>query len=118
MGGAIVLRSGVNVSILLVAGLALTAGMRFQQGVRNSTALGAIQARTSPDGSSIAVSYQGAIWRMPREGGEMRRLTAAQGFDSNPPGPGTAGGSRTEEHRAHVKRQLDAAREIYRRAAK
>jgi hypothetical protein len=84
MRGAIVLRSGVNISILLVAGLALTAGVRFQQGVRAGTALGAIQARMSPDGSSIAVSYQGAIWRLPREGGEMRRLTAAQGFDSNP----------------------------------
>jgi hypothetical protein len=47
-------------------------------------ALGAIQPRLSPDGASIAVSYQGSIWRLPREGGPLRRLTAAAGFDSEP----------------------------------
>jgi len=47
-------------------------------------AIGAIQPRISPDGTSIAVSYHGAIWRMGRENGEMRRLTSGAGFDSNP----------------------------------
>ena len=75
----------VHTLILLVAALAITAGLRRQREVGGSgLAIGAIQPRISPDGGSIAVSYQGAIWRMPRDGGEMRRLTAGLGFDSNP----------------------------------
>lgn len=47
-------------------------------------ALGAIQPRLSPDGRQIACSYQGALWRMAREGGPMIRLTHAGGFDIEP----------------------------------
>lgn len=47
-------------------------------------AIGAIQPRISPDGESIACAYQGAIWRLPRAGGAMRRLTAEPSWDSNP----------------------------------
>src|SRR6185436_18637208 len=47
-------------------------------------AFGAIQPRLSPDGSAIAFAYQGAIWRMPREGGVMRRLSSGATWDSDP----------------------------------
>jgi hypothetical protein len=47
-------------------------------------AIGAITPRISPRGDAIAFSYQGAIWRMPIAGGEMRRLTSAAGFDVEP----------------------------------
>jgi dipeptidyl aminopeptidase/acylaminoacyl peptidase len=40
--------------------------------------------RLSPDGQSIAFSYQGAIWRMGQGGGEMTRLTSGRGFDVEP----------------------------------
>jgi hypothetical protein len=46
--------------------------------------IGGIQPRLSPDGESIAFAYQGAIWRMPRAGGVMRRLTSDARWDSDP----------------------------------
>jgi hypothetical protein len=46
--------------------------------------LGAIQPRISPDGQTIAVSYQGGIWTLPRAGGAMTRLTHDAGFDIEP----------------------------------
>src|SRR5213593_2529218 len=46
--------------------------------------IGAIQPRLSPDGASIVFAYQGAIWRIPREGGVMRRLTTQARWDSEP----------------------------------
>jgi hypothetical protein len=46
--------------------------------------IGAIQPRLSPDGETIAVAYQGAIWRLPRAGGVMRRLTTEAAWDSFP----------------------------------
>lgn len=47
-------------------------------------AFGAIDPRVAPSGRSIVFSYQGAIWRIGREGGVMRRLTTGQGFDVQP----------------------------------
>ena len=47
-------------------------------------AIGAIDPRISPTGNSIVFSYQGAIWRIGREGGIMTRLTKEPGFDSEP----------------------------------
>src|SRR5438132_32488 len=47
-------------------------------------AFGGIMVRISPDGDALAFSYQGAIWRMAREGGEMTRLTHGEGFDLEP----------------------------------
>src|SRR5262249_42381112 len=47
-------------------------------------ALGAIHPRISPDGRTIAVSYQGAIWIVPADGGPMTRLTDGAGFDHEP----------------------------------
>jgi TolB protein len=47
-------------------------------------ALGAIHPRISPDGKMIAVSYQGAIWVVPADGGVMTRVTDGEGFDHEP----------------------------------
>lgn len=47
-------------------------------------AFGAIHPRISPDGETIAFSYQGAIWTMSRAGGVMRRLTSGTGIDVEP----------------------------------
>jgi TolB protein len=49
-----------------------------------ANALGAIFPRISPDGQALVVSYQGAIWRVPRSGGTMTRLTYETGFDIEP----------------------------------
>jgi hypothetical protein len=46
--------------------------------------LGAVQPRLSPDGQSVAFSYQGGIWRLPVAGGTMRRLAAGVGFAVEP----------------------------------
>ena len=48
------------------------------------SAFGAISPRLSPDGESIALTYQGAIWRLPSSGGTMTRLTSKPGFDIEP----------------------------------
>lgn len=49
-----------------------------------TTAIGAVQPRISPDGQTIAVSYQGALWTLPRAGGAMTRLTNDAGYDIEP----------------------------------
>ena len=49
-----------------------------------SQSIGAVQPRVSPDGQTIAVSYQGAIWTIPRVGGAMTRRTHDAGFDIEP----------------------------------
>ncbi len=52
--------------------------------VAATNAIGAIQPRVSPDGQTIAVSYQGALWTLPRAGGAMTRLTSESGYDIEP----------------------------------
>jgi hypothetical protein len=47
-------------------------------------AIGAIKPRLSPDGKDIVFSYHGSIWRMPAEGGVMRRLAGGAGFAVEP----------------------------------
>jgi len=47
-------------------------------------AFGGVQPRVSPDGETIAVSYQGAICRAPRAGGTLTRLSRAEGWDLAP----------------------------------
>ena len=47
-------------------------------------AFGGIQPVLSPDGEWIALSYQGAICRIPSEGGPMTRLTRDEGWDIEP----------------------------------
>lgn len=46
--------------------------------------VGTVQPRVSPDGKHVAFTYQGAIWRVPIEGGTMRRLTSGQGYAVEP----------------------------------
>ena len=50
----------------------------------DSRAFGGIMPQLSPDGETIVFSYQGAIWKMPRGGGVMTRLTKGEGFDIEP----------------------------------
>lgn len=45
---------------------------------------GAVQPRIAPNGETIAFSQQGAIWRVPRTGGTMTRLTHGNRFDLDP----------------------------------
>jgi dipeptidyl aminopeptidase/acylaminoacyl peptidase len=52
--------------------------------VKLPKALGAIQPRLSPDGSTVAFSYQGEIWTGPRAGGTMTLLTPSRGLDTEP----------------------------------
>lgn len=47
-------------------------------------AFGGVQPRLSPDGQWIAVSYQGAIGRLPSTGGPLTRLSTGEGFDLGP----------------------------------
>jgi Tol biopolymer transport system component len=47
-------------------------------------AFGAVYPRLSPDGETIALTYHGAIWKLPSKGGAMTRLTSAPGFDIEP----------------------------------
>ena len=47
-------------------------------------AIGAVHPRLSPSGHDVVLSYQGAIWRLPIEGGTMKRLAAGPGFAFEP----------------------------------
>ncbi|MBI4662625.1 MAG: CehA/McbA family metallohydrolase [Verrucomicrobia bacterium] len=47
-------------------------------------AFGGVHPRLSPDGQWVAVSYQGAICRLPRLGGTLTRLTRSEGWDIEP----------------------------------
>ena len=73
------------VTILTLAGL-IAAVQSVPQSIEPllSHSLGAIQPRISPDGKSIAVSYQGSLWTIPQIGGVMTRLTSDSGFDIEP----------------------------------
>ncbi|MBI3855134.1 MAG: PD40 domain-containing protein, partial [Planctomycetes bacterium] len=58
--------------------------VQVQAAPRAWRAVGALQPRLSPDGETIAFAFQGAIWRMPRTGGVMRRLTTDPAWDASP----------------------------------
>lgn len=47
-------------------------------------AFGGIQPRVSPDGNTIAVSYQGAICTVAIRGGTLTKLSRGEGFDTEP----------------------------------
>src|SRR5947208_2499727 len=47
-------------------------------------AFGGLQPCISPDGRQIALSFQGAICRMPSVGGTLVRLTRDEGWDIEP----------------------------------
>ena len=73
-----------NAYLAVVLAVAAFCGFSSLQAGKTWRAVGAVQPRISPDGASIAFAYQGAIWRVPREGGLMRRLTSGKGFDGEP----------------------------------
>src|SRR5262245_36237616 len=52
--------------------------------VDTSRWFGPIDPRLDDAGQTIVFSYQGALWRMPRSGGAMTRLTGGPGFDIAP----------------------------------
>jgi len=77
----------VNVRCLAVIGfVGLTALGALGQSDESAPrrAFGGIQPALSPDGRVIALSYQGAIGRIPSEGGELTRLTRDEGWDVEP----------------------------------
>jgi hypothetical protein len=45
---------------------------------------GAVHPRISPDGTQVALSYQGSIWRVPVAGGTLKRLAVGPGFAFEP----------------------------------
>jgi hypothetical protein len=47
-------------------------------------AIGAVHPRISPSGKDVVFSYQGSIWRIPIEGGTMKRLAAGASFAFEP----------------------------------
>src|SRR5262249_43998246 len=49
-----------------------------------SRAFGGIQPVLSPNGRRIALSFQGAVCRMPSSGGTLTRLTRGEGWDVEP----------------------------------
>lgn len=69
-------------SILLVALLSFASLASDDASARG--AFGGVQPAISPDGRSVAVSYQGAICRLPTEGGTLTRLTRGEGWDIEP----------------------------------
>lgn len=77
---------GMLVAVVAALGLSPAGAPRPQVRAvdRPRRAIGALQPRLSPDGNSIAFAYQGAIWRMARGGGVMRRLTSDAHWDSDP----------------------------------
>ena len=77
----------IVVTTVMLAGL--LAAVQRPEPVREiaaaaTNAIGAVQPRISPDGQTIAVSYQGALWTLPRAGGAMKRLTNDAGYDIEP----------------------------------
>ncbi len=55
-----------------------------QPAMKLPKAVGAIHPRLSPDGATLAFSYQGEIWTAPRMGGTMTLLAPSEGFDTEP----------------------------------
>lgn len=85
-----------SLGVLSATVATLIAVLFFQQGAPPSAeslpvpqeplpaAFGAVYPRLSPDGETIALTCQGAIWKLPSRGGKLTRLTSASGFDIEP----------------------------------
>jgi hypothetical protein len=56
----------------------------YDHAIAGLRSFGPVYPRLSHDGETIAFSYQGTIWRLPRAGGVMTRLTAGDDFDIEP----------------------------------
>lgn len=86
MSGRRAIAAGVTVLAFTIA-IVATRGDRPPEPAKGSklpSAIGAIQPRLSPDGNTIAFSYQGDIFTIPRAGGTMTVLASADGFDTEP----------------------------------
>src|SRR5262245_42623946 len=68
---------------LSVAGCAESAAVSPEQASARR-AFSGIQPVLSPDGRQIAMSFQGAICRMPSQGSTLTRLTREEGWDVEP----------------------------------
>src|SRR5579863_9596261 len=88
------MRKSIAAALTIVAMAFVALGTHFD-GQRpadgpSRLALGGIHPRISPDGTRIAFSWQGAIWRMPcatasgGRPGPMTRLTVGPEFDVEP----------------------------------
>jgi hypothetical protein len=73
----------VLLSLLSLGGLAVKAHDP-EPVVDISRWFGPIEPRLDDSGEAMVFSYQGALWRMPRAGGVMIRLTDGSGFDISP----------------------------------
>jgi C-terminal processing protease CtpA/Prc/Tol biopolymer transport system component len=62
--------------------LALSLLLLFSVSALSNTLI--LQPEISPDGNSIAFSYQGDIWTVNSSGGRADRLTIHEGYESNP----------------------------------
>ncbi|MEL7003260.1 MAG: S41 family peptidase [Bacteroidota bacterium] len=65
---------------LLILALFITSSLSFSQSDITLVRTPSI----SPDGSTVAFSYQGDIWKIPVNGGEPRRLTIHEAHEINP----------------------------------
>jgi TolB protein len=81
-----VLRLTISLGLVLTYALSWMQHSRGRDSTGQTSwrSIGAIYPRVSSSGDAIAFSYQGAIWRMSRDGGAMRRLTSGPGFDVEP----------------------------------
>ena len=79
---------GGAVPLLLILAIGAAAQLRDRAaGAAESlpaAAFGPITPRLTERGDATALSYQGAIWRMPVAGGRLTRLTSGSGFDVEP----------------------------------
>ena len=75
-----------TISLTVTIGLLLSPEVdAYDHNAADPRAIGAIMLQLSPDGESLAFSYQGAIWRMGRNGNSSTRLTKSDArFDRNP----------------------------------
>jgi TolB protein len=70
--------------VAFICGLAALSAPAQGDPLASHRAFGAIHPVLSPDGRFIALSCQGAICRMPAEGGVLTRLTRSEGWDVEP----------------------------------
>ncbi|MDZ7715479.1 MAG: S41 family peptidase [Balneolaceae bacterium] len=67
------------ISILFTVLVVFTTGIQAQNDI-----ILAREPGISPDGSAISFSYQGDIWTIPFAGGEAKRLTIHEAYESHP----------------------------------
>jgi len=78
------MRSEVPILLASFLGFASVGAFAQLDDAVNRRAFGGIQPVISPNGQTIVLSYQGAICRMPTDGGTLTRLTRGEGWDVEP----------------------------------